>query len=63
VEGGILNYFDKCGGKHWQGSCFVFDDRAEINPELEPTGAVMCEDCSRAIAPGETCVCTSIARA
>jgi len=57
VEGGILNYFDKCGGEHWDGECFVFDDRAEINSDLQPTGAQMCEDCSRAIRPGNTCVC------
>jgi len=49
VEGGILNYFDQCGGEHWDGDCFVFDDRAEINPALEPTGAQMCEDCHRAV--------------
>ncbi len=63
VEGGILNYFDKCGGKHWQGDCFVFDDRAEINPALEPTGAFMCDDCSRAVRPGQTCKCGASAPA
>ena len=57
VEGGILNYFETCGGEHWQGDCFVFDDRAEINPQLEPTGAVMCEECHRAVHPGHTCPC------
>lgn len=61
VEGGILNYFEKCGGEHWQGDCFVFDDRAEINTELAPTGARMCEDCSRAVAPGKICVCGATA--
>lgn len=58
IEGGILNYLEKCGGKHWDGECFVFDDRAEINTELQPTGARMCDDCSRAIRPGQTCICT-----
>jgi len=23
VEGGILNYFETCGGEHWEGGCFV----------------------------------------
>jgi len=57
VEGGILNYFEQCGGEHWDGDCFVFDDRAEINPSLEPTGAQMCEECHRAVYPGRTCEC------
>ncbi len=60
VEGGILNYFDQCGAEHWQGDCFVFDDRAEINPALEPTGAQMCEDCHRAVYPGRTCACGAV---
>ena len=25
LEGGILNYFSECGGAHWKGECFVFD--------------------------------------
>ena len=63
VEGGILNYFDQCGAAHWEGDCFVFDDRAEINPALEPTGAQMCEDCHRAVYPGRTCVCGALSPA
>ncbi len=34
LDGGILNYFEKCGGAHWQGNCFVFDDRHAVTPEL-----------------------------
>jgi len=60
VEGGILNYFEQCGGEHWNGDCFVFDDRAEINADLEPTGAQMCEDCHRAVYPGRHCVCGAV---
>jgi UPF0176 protein len=32
LEGGILNYFEKCGEKHFQGTCFVFDARERISP-------------------------------
>ena len=32
LEGGILNYFEKCGKKHFQGACFVFDARESICP-------------------------------
>jgi len=61
VEGGILNYFEECGDAHWQGECFVFDDRVEINPALEPTGARMCRACHRAIAAAnDSCVCETI---
>jgi len=57
VEGGILNYFETCGDAHWNGDCFVFDDRIEIHPNLEPTGAERCEECHQAIPPGTTHVC------
>ncbi|MGO9443541.1 MAG: rhodanese-like domain-containing protein, partial [Thiobacillaceae bacterium] len=33
LQGGILNYFEKCGGRHWRGNCFVFDDRGAVTPE------------------------------
>lgn len=36
LEGGILGYFEKMGGKHYQGRCFVFDDRIALDPKLEP---------------------------
>ena len=35
LEGGILKYFEDCGGDHWQGECFVFDQRVSLNPQLE----------------------------
>jgi UPF0176 protein len=35
LEGGILNYFEKCGDAHYHGDCFVFDDRVALNPQLE----------------------------
>ncbi len=36
LEGGILGYFEKMGGKHYQGRCFVFDDRIALDPMLDP---------------------------
>lgn len=32
LEGGVLHYFEKCGGEHYQGECFVFDDRVAVKP-------------------------------
>lgn len=36
LDGGILNYFEKVGGDHWNGSCFVFDEREGLNANLQP---------------------------
>lgn len=37
LEGGILNYFSEVGGAHYQGECFVFDERISLNSHLEET--------------------------
>lgn len=47
LEGGILNYFEKCGGEHYQGSCFVFDRRVAVNPELEEVSTIPCKRCGK----------------
>lgn len=36
LEGGILRYFEETGGAHYQGSCFVFDEREALDPALAP---------------------------
>jgi UPF0176 protein len=36
LEGGILGYFEKVGGRHYDGRCFVFDDRLALDSNLEP---------------------------
>ncbi len=59
IEGGIINYFEQCGGQHWEGDCFVFDDRIEVNTELKPTGATICRRCHTAVSEGEYCACES----
>ncbi len=61
IEGGILNYFDQCGGEHWKGDCFVFDDRVEIDTNLQPTGAARCDNCRRAVNDEhDPCTCESL---
>jgi UPF0176 protein len=45
LEGGILGYFEKMGGAHWNGDCFVFDRRVAVDPELNVTGAEVCFAC------------------
>ncbi|MCD6039873.1 MAG: moeZ 1 [Gammaproteobacteria bacterium] len=36
LDGGILNYFTMIGNAHYQGTCFVFDERVALKPNLEP---------------------------
>jgi UPF0176 protein len=38
LEGGILKYFEDAGGAHWNGDCFVFDERGAVDPGLAPSG-------------------------
>lgn len=47
LSGGILNYFEQCGGRHWQGECFVFDDRLAVDPRLHATYPRLCRTCQR----------------
>ena len=43
LEGGILNYFEKMpdAKKHWQGECFVFDNRVALDTELCETATTV----------------------
>ncbi|MDE2417479.1 MAG: sulfurtransferase [Burkholderiales bacterium] len=34
LEGGILKYFEETDGAHYQGSCFVFDERRAVDTAL-----------------------------
>ena len=34
LDGGILKYFEECGGAHYEGECFVFDRRVCVDAEL-----------------------------
>src|SRR5690606_10638350 len=36
LDGGILKYFELAGGAHYQGSCFVFDEREALGADLAP---------------------------
>ncbi len=36
LEGGILKYFELAQGRHFRGKCFVFDERALLDSELQP---------------------------
>ncbi|MGV8805266.1 MAG: sulfurtransferase [Polaromonas sp.] len=36
LDGGILQYFEDCGQAHFDGDCFVFDDRRAVDAALRP---------------------------
>ena len=36
LDGGILGYFQAHGSAHYQGGCFVFDERRVVDPGLTP---------------------------
>ena len=45
LKGGVLGYFEEVGGAHWDGDCFVFDQRVAVNPSLEESDVVVCFAC------------------
>lgn len=36
LDGGILKYFEEAGSAHFQGHCFVFDERVVLGADLRP---------------------------
>jgi UPF0176 protein len=40
LEGGILEYFEHCGAEHFDGRCFVFDERTSLDGGLRPESAL-----------------------
>jgi UPF0176 protein len=65
LDGGILKYFEDCGGDHWQGECFVFDQRVALDPQLQETKTKVCVACQSSLTiedllsdqfiPGQSC--------
>ena len=45
LDGGILKYFELCGGDHYTGECFVFDRRVGVDSSLQESDAVLCFAC------------------
>jgi predicted sulfurtransferase len=53
LEGGILGYFEEVGGEHWNGDCFVFDQRVAVDPALQETEVTMCFRCWQSLSQEE----------
>lgn len=45
LEGGILKYFEECGSAHYDGDCFVFDQRVGVDPALQEADSKLCFAC------------------
>ncbi|TLD69242.1 sulfurtransferase [Phragmitibacter flavus] len=65
LDGGILKYFEDCGGDHYDGECFVFDQRVGVDPALRETSSAVCFACQSPLTeeehsdpryiPGQSC--------
>jgi UPF0176 protein len=53
LDGGILKYFEECGGEHFRGECFVFDKRVGLAAGLEESGHGLCFACQSLLTPDE----------
>jgi len=53
LDGGILKYFEECGGAHYNGDCFVFDQRVALNPELKQCDWAQCYACQSVLSVEE----------
>lgn len=53
LDGGILKYFETCGGAHYEGDCFVFDRRVGVDAQLRETDAVLCFACQMPLTAAE----------
>lgn len=53
LDGGILKYFEECGGDHYLGDCYVFDKRVALDSTLHETEAVACYVCQSVVTKSE----------
>lgn len=53
LDGGILKYFEECGSAHYEGDCFVFDQRVGLDPSLNETPNGQCFACLTPLNPSE----------
>ena len=53
LEGGILRYFEDCGGEHFDGECFVYDRRVALDSRLRETETAQCFNCLHPVSPAE----------
>jgi UPF0176 protein len=53
LDGGILKYFEECGGEHYTGECFVFDQRVGVDASLAESDNTQCFNCLTPLTPAD----------
>jgi UPF0176 protein len=53
LDGGILKYFEECGGANFEGNCFVFDKRVALDSSLREAGLGQCFVCQAILSPAD----------
>lgn len=58
LDGGILNYLQAYPQGHFEGECFVFDERVALDGQLQPTVRfTRCSACGQPIPKQSVCSC------
>jgi len=57
LHGGIIKYLEECGADHYEGECFVFDDRISLDAGLKVTGTQLCRGCQEPVTKAEQSEC------
>ncbi|KAG2780052.1 hypothetical protein PC129_g7711 [Phytophthora cactorum] len=55
LDGGILKYFEKVGGAHYKGDCYIFDDRVALKPDLTEAAVLSCFTCRSPLTEDDQC--------
>ncbi len=53
LDGGILAYLEEHGESHWNGDCFVFDQRVAVDHNLRESKVEMCFKCREPLSPDQ----------
>jgi len=53
LDGGILKYLEKNGHAHYDGDCFVFDNRVAVDANLHQADTIECEVCHLPVTQAE----------
>jgi UPF0176 protein len=55
LDGGILGYFKQVGGAHFNGDCFIFDERRAVDENLNHAPTDQCPHCLETVPVKKSC--------
>ncbi len=61
LDGGIIEYLRQTNGAHWQGNCFVFDDRITLTKALSAEHFDLCLICQKILPNSVSQFCSACA--